>query len=440
MDVSVIIPVYNTAPYVGACLDSVLSQDHCSIEVICIDDASTDESGAILDEYAAKDPRVRVVHLPENRRQGHGRNVGLSMAQGTYAYFFDSDDYLAEGALARCVELASEFELDGFFFEASVRNEIGGSQPPSPYCMPRTASYPTTPLSGLELFERFMDNGEWRVFLQRQFWRREYLVSNGIHFLDGIDHDDEYFSFTAIALAKRVLYRNEALSTYRIRRGSITTSGSQERGLKSYFAIFCQLARFINEHELREMSAVSNAAHVLTLAMHCKNRLPEELQTRNVFDASEELYMPYNVFLATTLTQRSFQENNAKLFEPLQAYEMASIYGAGKMADALFERLSSIGYPVRRIIVSSMRDNPSVFHGRKVVSLDDYSPLPDEVVVVAMRSEFHAEVSSLLSLRGIPHFLYANEQLAPASADAPNDKAAEPSSPSMHSPELSLGR
>ncbi len=91
--VSVVVPVYKTAPYVRQCLDSILNGKLKDIEVIAVDDGSPDEAGAILDEYAKKDPRVRVIHQ-KNQGAGHAYNVGMWAAKGTYVGFIDSDDWI----------------------------------------------------------------------------------------------------------------------------------------------------------------------------------------------------------------------------------------------------------------------------------------------------------------------------------------------------------
>ena len=91
--VSVIIPVYNTENYLRECLDSVLAQTLREIEVICVDDGSTDNSLNILKEYQNKDTRI-VVLTQENRSAGAARNYGLSIAKGKYLSFLDSDDFL----------------------------------------------------------------------------------------------------------------------------------------------------------------------------------------------------------------------------------------------------------------------------------------------------------------------------------------------------------
>ncbi|MGM9563713.1 MAG: glycosyltransferase family 2 protein [Faecousia sp.] len=103
--VSVIIPVYNTERYLRGCLDSVCAQTYRELEILLVDDGSPDDSGAICDEYAARDARIRVLHQ-KNSGVCAARNAGLQMATGNYVCFVDSDDRLAENAVADLVSAA----------------------------------------------------------------------------------------------------------------------------------------------------------------------------------------------------------------------------------------------------------------------------------------------------------------------------------------------
>ncbi len=89
--VSIIVPIYNTARYLPACLDSIIAQTYQNLEIILIDDGSTDHSGQIADNYAKKDPRIKVIHQ-KNQGQSAARNLGLTMVKGEYVSFLDSDD------------------------------------------------------------------------------------------------------------------------------------------------------------------------------------------------------------------------------------------------------------------------------------------------------------------------------------------------------------
>ena len=115
--VSCIIPVYNTQKYLPRCIESVLAQTFVDWEMLLIDDGSTDASGSICDEYAAKDERIRVFHK-ENGGISSARNVGLNYAQGEWIFFVDSDDSLPKTSLESLLSRSSDANIiaGGFFF------------------------------------------------------------------------------------------------------------------------------------------------------------------------------------------------------------------------------------------------------------------------------------------------------------------------------------
>ena len=118
--VSVIIPVYNAEQYLKRCLDSVLAQTYQDFEIICIDDGSTDNSGAICDEYAKKDSRIRILRK-ENGGVSSARNAGLNIAEGEYITFIDSDDYVDTDYMQTLYE-----NLEGADAVASGSREVAG--------------------------------------------------------------------------------------------------------------------------------------------------------------------------------------------------------------------------------------------------------------------------------------------------------------------------
>lgn len=109
--VSVIIPVYNTEALLDRCLDSVVKQSLSDIEIICVDDGSTDGSGALLDSWAERDSRIRVIHQA-NGRQGKARNAAMKIAQGEYIGMIDSDDYIPEEYFERLYNAAKSNDAD----------------------------------------------------------------------------------------------------------------------------------------------------------------------------------------------------------------------------------------------------------------------------------------------------------------------------------------
>ncbi len=109
--ISVIVPVYNAEKYLARCVESVLGQTHKELELILVDDGSGDGSGAMCDDFAARDPRVRVIHKA-NAGVSAARNDGIEAARGEWIAFCDNDDFYASGMLARLLEICLEHDAD----------------------------------------------------------------------------------------------------------------------------------------------------------------------------------------------------------------------------------------------------------------------------------------------------------------------------------------
>ncbi len=150
--ISVLVAVYNTERFLRECLDSLLRQTLKDIQVICIDDASTDESLSILQEYAEADERVEVISLPSNSGSGAARNAGLPLVKGDYVCFVDSDDWLEPDALENILKVFDEYpNTDSVLFDMKYWQDA------------KTSSYLMDDfdvLSGQEAFEKSLD---WRI-------------------------------------------------------------------------------------------------------------------------------------------------------------------------------------------------------------------------------------------------------------------------------------
>lgn len=124
--VSIVVPVYNVQKYLRQGLDSIVNQTLQDIEIICVDDGSTDESGKILDEYAAKDGRVKVIHK-NNTGYGNSMNIGFTAASGEYIGIVESDDYADPKMFETLYQIASANNLDivksGFYYYYSYPEE-----------------------------------------------------------------------------------------------------------------------------------------------------------------------------------------------------------------------------------------------------------------------------------------------------------------------------
>ena len=109
--ISVIVPVYKVESYLGKCLDSIIGQTYHILEIILIDDGSPDRCGEICDEYAAKDPRIHVIHQ-QNAGLSAARNAGLDIASGDYIMFVDSDDWVEKNTCETVLMIAQQQQAD----------------------------------------------------------------------------------------------------------------------------------------------------------------------------------------------------------------------------------------------------------------------------------------------------------------------------------------
>ena len=109
--ITIIIPVYNVEDYVGRCIESVITQDYCNLEILLVDDGSTDNSGKICDEYAVKDSRIRVIHK-KNGGLSSARNIALEQMKGDYIFFIDSDDFIYPGILSSLMSACIDYDAD----------------------------------------------------------------------------------------------------------------------------------------------------------------------------------------------------------------------------------------------------------------------------------------------------------------------------------------
>ena len=248
--VSVIIPVYNAEAYLRECLDSVLGQSLRDIEVVCVDDGSTDASPGILAEYAARDERVRVIR-GEHAGAYRAREVAFGEITGEFVHFMDADDVLADGALAECCEIAGRENLDHLVFTAE--NFVSGDMTPRLselkgiydryYRLDDEVCGKVMP--GRELMSELVGHGCFFESPPLRLIRALPLKEADVPVPTALFHGDSYWTPVSLYLSKRAMAVNRRLYRRRLREGSITTSAGTERihFSSTLEVIFC-LCRF----------------------------------------------------------------------------------------------------------------------------------------------------------------------------------------------------
>ncbi|MEV6377022.1 bifunctional glycosyltransferase/CDP-glycerol:glycerophosphate glycerophosphotransferase [Micromonospora musae] len=231
--ISFVVPAYRVQGYLRECLDSILDQPFTDLEVIAVDDCSPDDSGEIIDEYAARDPRVHAVRLTENVGLGPARNIGLDRATGEYVWFVDGDDWLTPECLPVVVERLHETRPDVLVVD-HVRTHWNDSATRSAM----HEVFPTPP--GAETF-RLRDRPETMRLLHtawNRLVRRRFLLDQGLRFAPGW-YEDVSFSYPALMAADRIGVLDRVCVNYRQRRAGAITRTRGER----HFEVFPQWHR-----------------------------------------------------------------------------------------------------------------------------------------------------------------------------------------------------
>ncbi|MER7836676.1 CDP-glycerol glycerophosphotransferase family protein [Streptomyces sp. NPDC096040] len=219
---SLIVPCFKVQGFLRECLDSVLEQSFHDIEVIAVDDRSPDGSGAILDEYAARDPRLRVLHLPENVGLGRARNAGLPHATGDFLLFLDSDDTLTPGALSAIADRLTETgDPDVLVFDYARTYWWGGTRRNALAEVLSARSDVFTASEHPEILDLLM-------VVWNKVYRRDFVEENGFRFPPGY-YEDTPWTFPVLLGAGRIATLDQICLNYRQRRqGNILSTTSRK--------------------------------------------------------------------------------------------------------------------------------------------------------------------------------------------------------------------
>lgn len=220
--VSVILPVYNVDEYLKECLDSVVNQTLNDIEIICINDGSTDSSLAILNEYAQKDDRF-VVLSQENQGQGVARNNGIELAKGKYIQFVDPDDWIELNMLETLYNFAEEHNSQVVKFDYKEYNQFSGVYKKIDFIKSIKKRYNYNLLKIPYYNWRILKKGclmNLELHVWTHFYLTQYIKTNNIQFAPTRIGEDHLFADGAILLASQIDYLNKFLYIYRQREGS----------------------------------------------------------------------------------------------------------------------------------------------------------------------------------------------------------------------------
>ena len=395
--VSVIMPVYNVEKYLDESVRSVLEQSLTDIELICVDDCSPDRCPEMLDEYARRDSRVKVIHNRENRRQGFARNRGIEKACGKYLYFLDSDDMIEGTALEELYELAERDSLDAVFFDA--RNHFESEEMRevyTPEISMRKGEYEDRVYTGKELFETFMKNREWTCYPQRIFWKRDFIDENGIRYLEDIEHEDEFFAFAGILLAERTRYVRRDWFILRIRPNSVMTTPPTDRNYHGYLMNMYYMCDFVMKHGIHSFAADANISRMHERVNYFRELLGKDEDLSGWFrsDFDRGIYRFFN----DRIIHRKLPEEIREVIE--NAGEIY-IYGAGQVARSAFSNIiDDTEVHVRAFLVTENDGGARAYRG---VGIEEFDPekVGDTLIVLSVGNQLYPLLSKKLDDLGM---------------------------------------
>ncbi len=252
--ISILVPIYNVERYLKECLESLINQTLDDIEIICINDGSTDGSLRILEEYSKKDLRIKVINK-ENSGYGASMNVGLAAARGEYIGIVESDDFVENDMYEKLYNIAIKNDCDivkSDFYDYQTSDKSK-----------RKAGKVTNKFGG-KPFSLKDDVMILKIMptIWSAIYKKEFIDNNNIKFLEtsGASYQDTSFAFKTFSLAKRIVFTSKAYINYR--KDNINSSVKSKNKVFAICEEYKEITKFFNEHP--EIKSIANGVKLST--------------------------------------------------------------------------------------------------------------------------------------------------------------------------------
>jgi glycosyltransferase involved in cell wall biosynthesis len=260
MKVSVIIPVYNAEKYIEECLNSVVNQTLNDIEIICINDGSTDKSLEILRRYKKANSNIKIINQ-KNCGVSESRNLGVRMAKGEYIFFLDSDDYIELNLLDKCYNEAKKDDLDIvlFDFKNLYNYSLEDLNTNKFKNISRHNVLDNSVMSGEKAFNFMIQKnveGWWTCCIH--FFKKKFLYDIKLEFNNSIMHEDILYISNAMLKARYVKYIEESLYNYRRRVDSRSNRNKEEKYIDGHYLSAKILQNTLTDRGFEQKNTLEN--------------------------------------------------------------------------------------------------------------------------------------------------------------------------------------
>lgn len=423
--VSVLVPIYNAASYLRQCLDSICKQTLTDMEIICINDGSTDDSPEIIREYAEKDQRIKIIDK-SNTGYGHSINVGIEAARGEYIGIVESDDFVEPDMFEKLYRAAcrhdSEIVKSNFWFYWSDRGDVFQEIYPE---IPYGENF--APRNFPKIFS------DW-VFLWTGIYRKRFLLANDITFREspGASFQDVGFTIKAMACAQKVQLIPNAYYHYR--------QDNENSSVHSEGKVFCvsdefkEVWNYLAEHE-ETMDAVKYALPPAQFQRLAEGfgRIDERYKLDYIFRAEadfkklredgllkREYWKPekweaFRTFGQTYRKELSGRKKRQWMRQGLSAIAAQTshlyIYGAGVRGKAVYKYLHGKRLSVASFIITETNESTHALFNLPVMSIDQLEIGADDIILIAIKDPGIYEAIRELETREIGNYIAVDDEL-----------------------------
>lgn len=431
--VSIVVPIYNVERYLRKCLDSIRNQTLKDIEIICVDDGSTDSSGIILDEYARQDSRFCIVHK-KNEGYGKAMNVGIGLATAPYVGVVESDDWIEPDMYENMLTLMEMQKVDALktdFYRFYDDGEGGSIEEYIPLILEKVLwnlyekKICTKEHDEVFRFHRYT----WPGLYNREFLSKENILHNET---PGAAYQDNGFWFQIMVKAKSMYFARRAFYHYRIDNpeSSMNSKGKVYAICEEYDFIHKKLEGMGNEG--RRFYRWCNYIKIMD-SIHTLDRVAEEFKEGLVIRIKKEIFRMNSEEIDSTMFRDDWKIkifnlimepeaylskecNRTEIRNLASKYERIFIYGAGKVGKVILSYLKDIhvGSKVKCFAVTNLSDNPEFISGipvREIENLERYKETALIIISVGLKASL--EVQNILEKRGFKNYIKTDDFMRP---------------------------
>ena len=293
--ISIILPIYNVAPYLEETFNSLINQSLKEIEIIAVNDGSTDGSGEIIRKYKERDSRI-ISFSQINQGQSVARNLALQYATGKYIYMMDSDDVLDNpDALRICYEYAEKNQADFIFFDGESFSEDNANRTSwntkRTHLVEENEKHDGHYLLNLMLDKRVHNCVVWLLLINR-----DYMNNIGLRFYPGIIHEDELFTTILTLNSDNIYCLKHSLVKHRIRSASTMGLRYTKRNMDCYLTVIDELFKFQDSAIIRKF-----AKYTLSKVFYTGHQIPFNEKFKVYWRATKSGYLKYIGFKSSVV-------------------------------------------------------------------------------------------------------------------------------------------